>query len=729
MQCLFLSMPASIPTPAELDALLTQHFGFPAFHSGQREPIETVLGGGDAVVVMPTGSGKSVCYQLPALVLDGITLVVSPLISLMKDQVDGLVARGLPATSLNSSLSAEEAASRIAALRQGQTRLVYVAPERFRNTRFRELLESLHIALVAIDEAHCISQWGHDFRPDYLRLGEMVSALPNARIMALTATATPEVRDDIIKQLGLGTQGRPAPQTFVRGFRRDNLRLTVSRPSTHDEKLRRIESVVSEFPTGIVYCSTRKQVERVGAMLAQLKLKYIVYHAGLPDDQRSRAQERFMNGEVPVVVATNAFGMGVDRSDLRFVLHWDVPGSIEAYYQEVGRAGRDGELSHCELLYNYADVRTQEFFIDGSNPDPGTILAVWDEVRALLAREPQTCSLDEWSEQIHASDNKIAVHTCMGLYERCGLIAREIKSGTRCYTTSLVKGGDVGRLRAMLPGLDEKRLRDLRKLDQMLRYAGARRCRHRFILDYFGERQSSNAPCGHCDFCGFQAVVPARPPTESEWLLLQKLLSAVGRLAGKADRATVIATLTGVRTAAVTDVGAHELPTHGALADEPADYLGSVFNELVRVGAITLGAAPLCPASLTKLGRDLAWRRATTSLHWPKRHAAAPDAPAVRMPRVQPWEKPSSKRRGPDEVNLDRVLSAKEDAIYENLREWRQQEAASQGLPAFTVCSNKTLKAIAILQPDTLAKLGAVKGIGPAKLDAYGADILRILHG
>lgn len=722
------------PDAATLEGLLRQRFGFSGFHPGQRDPIEAVLCGGDAVVVMPTGSGKSVCYQLPALLLDGITLVVSPLISLMKDQVDGLVARGLPATSLNSSLGAEEAAARIAALRQGQTRLVYVAPERFRNARFRELLESLKIALVAIDEAHCISQWGHDFRPDYLRLGQLVAELPQARIMALTATATPEVREDIVRQLGLGTCGRKTPAVFVRGFRRDNLRLVVSRPSTHDHKLERIETILRDFPTGIVYCSTRKQVERVGAMLARSKRPPLVYHAGLPDEQRSRAQERFMNGEVPVVVATNAFGMGVDRADLRCVIHWDVPGSIEAYYQEVGRAGRDGELAHCELLYNYADVRTQEFFLDGSNPDPATVLSVWDEVRSLLAQGAQTCSLDDWGAQIRATDNKISVHTCMGLYERCGLIDRTIAPGTRCYTTTLAKGADPARLKAMLPGLEEKRLRDLRKLDKMLSYANARRCRHRFILDYFGERQDSNAPCGHCDFCGFTPAVPARPPTEAEWLIVQKLLSGVGRLEGRADRAVVLATLTGVRSPAVIAAGAHDLPTHGALAGESADYLGGLFNDLVRVGAIELGPAPALAVRLTKLGRDLAWRRTTVALRWP-RPATAPAPEAVRpVParrRPQPWERNAAKR-GPaaaDPVPLNRVLSAAEDALFEDLRDWRQQEAASQGLPAFAIFSNKTLKAIAIVRPDSMDKLAGIKGIGPAKLDAYGADLLRIIRG
>ena len=285
------SMTAGTAPLPVLESLLSRHFGFTAFHPGQREPIDAVLQGEDAVVVMPTGSGKSICYQLPALMLNGITLVVSPLISLMKDQVDGLVARGLPATCLNSSVSLEDTAARMGALRQGQTKLVYVAPERFRNTRFRELLGDLDVSLLAIDEAHCISQWGHDFRPDYLRMGEVVKALPRTRVIALTATATPEVRDDIVKQLGLGGGGRPPPRICVRGFRRDNLRLVVHHAASHAEKFERIRRILAEFPTGIVYCSTRKQVERVGEMLASHGLSPLIYHAGLPDEQRTRAQE------------------------------------------------------------------------------------------------------------------------------------------------------------------------------------------------------------------------------------------------------------------------------------------------------------------------------------------------------------------------------------------------------------------------------------------------------
>ncbi len=708
-----------------LDALLSTHFGFSSFQPGQREPIEAVLNGGDAVVVMPTGAGKSLIFQLAALAMEGITVVVSPLISLMKDQVDGLAERGLPASSLNSTLSASEVAERVADLRSGKTRLVYVAPERFRNKGFQGLLADMNVSLVAIDEAHCISQWGHDFRPDYMRLGAVVKTLPRARIMALTATATPEVRDDIARQLGLGLEGRPTPHVFVSGFKRDNLRLMVSHVSTHDQKLRRIRQILSTFPTGIIYCSTRKQVERVGTMLGDEKIKHLIYHAGLDDKQRHLTQDRFMGGEYPVVVATNAFGMGVDRQDLRFVIHWDVPGSIEAYYQEVGRAGRDGNLSHCELLYNYADVRTQEFFLDGSNPDPQVILELWAEVKTLLGGGPMTCPLEEWGEQVHSTDNKITVHTCMGLFERCGLIDREIKAGSRCYTTSLVEGGDIKRLRDMLPGLEEKRRRDMRKLDLMLRYTNTHQCRHQFILDYFGEKAGHAGACGNCDHCGFDPSVRSRPPTEQEWPVVQKLLSCVGRLDGRFGRNTILAVATGSQAKDIMDRNLHQLPTYGALAGTPPDFLKSLFDELVRAGAISLSPDQYAVASLTAAGREIAWRRQSVTLKWPAREPR-PAAPVFR-PAPEPRRTSKKAARAISAIDTDRVLSAAEEMVFEELKEWRKEEAALQGVPAYIVFGNKTLKAIAMARPHTHSALEKIPGVGPAKLEAYGNDLLKLL--
>lgn len=723
--------------PEPLDALLSRHFGFSGFNPGQREPIEAALAGSDVVIVMPTGAGKSLCFQLPAMAIPGVTLVVSPLISLMKDQVDGLVERGIPATCLNSSVSADDTAARIAALRRGETRLVYVAPERFRNARFQSLLGELNIGLLAVDESHCISQWGHDFRPDYMRLGQVVASLPKTRVMALTATATPDVREDIIRQLGLGTAGRTAPRVFVRGFRRDNLRLVVEPCRSHGDKLERIRRVLADFPTGIVYCSTRKQVERVGEMLGGLRVKHMIYHAGMPDEKRSQAQDRFMGGEVPVVVATNAFGMGVDRSDLRFVVHWDIPGSIEAYYQEVGRSGRDGALSHCELLYNYADVSTQQFFLDGSNPDPKLVLALWDEVRRILKDGPQTCALEAWGELLLATDNKITVHTCMGLFDRAGLIERTVTPGNRCYTTSLSKTGDIERLKALLPAIEEKRLRDQRKLDIMVNYVHARQCRHRFILDYFGETEARSGGCVQCDFCGFSAAVPPRPPTEDEWMLVQKLLSCVGRLNGRFGKHTVLSFAIAAAAKSVSEHELERLPSYGILKGEREDYLRALFDQLVTAGAIALGPAPYHVASLTPLGREVAWRRQSVVLQWPTRKVDEPSRAAAYGEPA--WKAKGTRRRKgktarpgkavPGAPEADRVLTAEEDRIFDALKAWRREEAQLSEVPAFTICSNRTLKAIAMSRPDSLAALEQIHGMGPAKIEAYGDAILQALDG
>ena len=335
---------------------LEEHFGHRDFLDGQEQVVSAILAGRDALAVMPTGGGKSLCYQLPALVMDGVTIVVSPLIALMKDQVDALVAKGIPAAMINSTLSPAEQQEHIAGMRGGQFKLVYIAPERFRSRSFKDALRQIDIALFAIDEAHCLSQWGHDFRPDYLRLGDAIRDIGEPQTAAFTATATPEVRADILEHLGLRD-----PFESISGFARPNLSLKVTPCEKVDHKYARIRAIVDEHATGIIYCSTRKKVEEVAETVAGWGMSVVSYHGGMTAEDRDAAQDLFISKKRDVAVATNAFGMGIDRSDVRFVIHFDIPGSIEAYYQEAGRAGRDGEPSVCELLFNYADTRTQEY--------------------------------------------------------------------------------------------------------------------------------------------------------------------------------------------------------------------------------------------------------------------------------------------------------------------------------------------------------------------------------
>jgi len=411
----------------DLLAALKRHFGFESFRPGQAEIVSAVAAGRDCIGVLPTGGGKSLGYQLPALLRDGVTLVISPLISLMKDQVDALAARAIEATFINSSLPLPELEARITRLARGGLRLTYVAPERFRDPRFRAALARTRIALVAVDEAHCISAWGHDFRPDYLQLGPALVQLGHPQVLALTATATPEVRADIITQLGLGKAPRQEPAVIVSGFARPGLTLAVTRVASHRAKLERCREILAEAPTGIVYCATRAMVDRVTERLASVGVACVAYHAGMEEEARARAQEDFMTGRVAVAVATNAFGMGIDRADLRCVIHWDVPGSLEAYYQEAGRAGRDGEPARCEILFNYADVKTQEYFIQDEDRDRAKLKRMLAYVNTSGCRHAFV--LRHFGDEGHRRWSDCAV--CDNCRRRAGSLSRPRRSATR----------------------------------------------------------------------------------------------------------------------------------------------------------------------------------------------------------------------------------------------------------------------------------------------------------
>ncbi|WP_143461716.1 DNA helicase RecQ [Levilactobacillus enshiensis] len=346
---------------AAAQQVLKTTFGYDEFRPGQRAVIEHVLAGDSSLAIMPTGGGKSLCYQIPAMLFAGITVVVSPLISLMKDQVDALNDSGIPATFINSSLEWPEIQERLAALHDGAYKLLYVAPERLDSAAFIQALGRLPIDLLAVDEAHCISQWGHDFRPSYLALSTAIEQLPTKpQVLALTATATEQVVDDIRQQLKI------APQNEVNtGFARDNLNLTVVKNQDTDRYILDYLKV-NAGETGIIYASTRKEVERLTKMLTRHHVRTAAYHAGLPDEERRQNQEDFLYDRIQVMVATNAFGMGIDKSNVRFVIHAQVPGTLEAYYQEAGRAGRDGLPSEAILLYRAQDLQIQRFFIDQS---------------------------------------------------------------------------------------------------------------------------------------------------------------------------------------------------------------------------------------------------------------------------------------------------------------------------------------------------------------------------
>jgi ATP-dependent DNA helicase RecQ len=399
-----------------------EKFGLASFRPGQEQVIRSVMDGADVLCVMPTGGGKSLCYQLPSVVRAGLTIVVSPLIALMQDQVAGLHKRGIRATLINSTLTQNEQIDRMEGMAKSQYDLVYVAPERLRNSRFVEAVQQTKVTLLAIDEAHCVSEWGHDFRPDYARLGRFRERhLGGVQTIALTATATPTVRQDIVSLLGLKNH-----KEYITGFARPNLRLSVDTCSSDNDKDQRLlDFLQGRNGVGIIYAATRKRCEELAERLSQqTRQRFGVYHAGLPLDQRKTVQDRFMAGELAAIVATNAFGMGVDKADLRYVVHYNMPGSLEAYYQEAGRAGRDGLPSECRLLFSYSDRYIQEFFIENAYPTPETVQAVYE---FLLAQDvdPIEMTLDEIREKIGIRDvTSEAIGTAESLLARTGVLER-----------------------------------------------------------------------------------------------------------------------------------------------------------------------------------------------------------------------------------------------------------------------------------------------------------------
>jgi ATP-dependent DNA helicase RecQ len=427
--------------------VLAERFGFASFREGQEEVVAAVLAGKDVLCVMPTGAGKSLCYQLPAVLRPGVTLVVSPLIALMKDQVESLTRRGLPAAQIHSQIPPEEQEAALDAAERGQVRLLYVAPERFRSDRFARRILSVGVSLVAVDEAHCISAWGHDFRPDYRRLGPAIQALGRPQVIALTATATREVQDDVVQQLSLRE-----PHRFLDGLVRANLAFTVHACSSQGEKDARLAALLSGDGAAIVYCATRKQVERVAGVLEDRGIPALAYHAGLEDGERSASQEAFLSGRARVIVATNAFGMGVDRPDVRRVVHFEVPRSVEAYVQESGRAGRDGAPAGCTVLFHAGDLHVQRFFIEATNPSREVIAEV---LRVLTEAGDERLELtaEAIAERMRLHAPPAAVNASLAVLDRASVVRRGRRDENLARVTVLPSEGDLFQVTPLPPGL------------------------------------------------------------------------------------------------------------------------------------------------------------------------------------------------------------------------------------------------------------------------------------
>jgi ATP-dependent DNA helicase RecQ len=470
---------------------LVQVFGLDDFRPGQTEVIRAVMSGRHTLALMPTGGGKSLCYQLPALHLPGMTLVVSPLIALMKDQADKLDELGLENAPVNSALSAVETAESLDAIARQRTEFVLTTPERLANAEFTASLRGKRIDLLVIDEAHCISEWGHDFRPAYLSLASVIRQFRGATVLALTATATAEVVDDIKRQLGL-----PEMEVVNAGLLRSNLVYDVAMVDGAVEQQRAlIERIGVNEGSGIVYCATVRAVEEVAALLESAGVPAAKYHGRMLSRARHEVQDRFMRGDLKAIVATNAFGLGIDKPDIRFVIHYNMPGSIDAYYQESGRAGRDGATASCTLIYEAGDKRTHLFFNAGKYPSFDHFMSVARALASLGAHEAPVALADLQTAAAGVPARKVRV--ALKLMTDMGLAAERRGGGFRLRRPDMQEQ-DFQRL---AQEYERRQTRDRDKLDRMIAYAQTARCRWTALLEYFGDAGLSAEGCGKCDNC------------------------------------------------------------------------------------------------------------------------------------------------------------------------------------------------------------------------------------
>lgn len=674
----------SASPPTNDPRALLAKFGHAAFRPHQQEACDASIAGHDVLLVMPTGAGKSLCYQLPGLARGGTTLVVSPLIALMEDQVGRLQSLGLAAERIHSGRPRTESRRVCADYLEGKLDYLFIAPERLGVAGFPELLARRTPSLIAIDEAHCISQWGHDFRPDYRLLGERLPSLRPAPVMALTATATPLVQRDIVKQLGL----RPGARQLIHGFRRHNLAIEALEVLPKERPERALEWLLQQGRTpAIVYAATRKSAEATAEVLSG-HLRVAPYHAGLSNQAREEAQTAFLHGDLDVIVATVAFGMGVDKADVRTVLHLALPGSVEGYYQEIGRAGRDGKPSRAVLMHHFVDRKTHEFFLERDYPD----VPVLAKLARALSDTPQDSESVRRRTRISMDDFEKALEKLW------------IHGGVRGVTEDqLTKGHDAWQA----PYEAQRRLR-VEQLALMARFAESAQCRMLSLVKHFGDQTDTLEPCGQCDVCNPSGCIAAtfEPPTMGEVTVLSEVVARLKALPGQ---------------------------SMGRLCKEvlgDAPEARPQFERLVR-GLARAGQLRLDDAVFEKDGQSIPYQRLyVIGAADPKRALLAPKSrPAPERRGRAPQKKGRRTKRAFRTPAVELPSTGANAHLVETLRAWRLGEAKRRRVPAFRVLTNRALVAVAEARPTSEQALLKVKGLGPKVLQQSGAQLIALCAG